>query len=350
MDTTTTERIAIGGLRFSSEQIQLSLSGFTPDLHDFNQFLTDLAAEKICLPFICFDTYSDTLASMCMLRDDFDEQQEIVDQTLSRYGLQPVLTPSTGSLTLFPHQSRLSVLGTLLEVFCKEQLPLYSLCSSISALVINTDYHHLDKTAQSLGKAFKLPQNHSPFRQKIKGEKRPDGGDNENSAIVETAAVYWEPVIKIYGSSVKKELLMISAFLTGSQLQLLASELKGAGSTDGLFEMVLLQRVTGDRYKLELLYESGLAESYRTLVDMCETGFQDVEQKAAELLYLHGPHFHDRYGVASAALTNLQMDDDDLFAVGCSGTSIYIITATEKAQQCAAALEKTFIVPKVSKD
>ncbi len=349
MDTKATEKISIGGLRFSSEQTQVSLSEFSADFSDFTSFLEKLAQDQISLPFLCIDTMLGAHASICMSREDFEQQRDQVSDTLQRYDLSPKLRNSTGSLTLFPHQSRLKILGAVLEIFGKQKLPIHSLCSSISALVVNTDYHELNNAAQALETVFHLPDNHSPFRPPTKcNDIVNETVDSDHTTVVETAAVYWEPVIKIYGSCVKIDLHMTSVHVAEHQLCLLGSQLQDVDSGRGVFEMAVIQRIDDKTYKLGLLHESTLMETYRTFFSSSDTLFSDLEQRPAELLYLYGPHFHDRYGVASAAFRSLQKNQNELFAVGCAGTSIYLITPRKKAQLSADALEKIFIVPRLS--
>ncbi len=348
MDSTTAEKIVIGGLRFSTEQVQATLSGIAPDCDDFISFLGELAEEKINLPFLCLNTVNGGCAAVCMSRHDFDQYSSAPDAVQSS-GIRAELLSSTGSLTIFPHQSRLRMLGVLLENFAKNSLPLYSLCSSISALVINTDFCQLERAAQALQTSFQLPENHAPFRQQTRQDRIENetvGGDHHS--VVETAAAYWEPVIKIYGSSLKKDLLITTAHVHQSRLAELGKELQAVEGGRGFFEMALMQRVDDNGYKLGLLYEKQKVEAYRALFSRAVDLFSQIEHRTAELLYFHGPHFHDRYGVASAALSSLQKEGCELFAVGCSGTSIYLITPEKKAQRSADALEKIFIVPKLS--
>ncbi len=348
MDSTTTGKILIGGLRFSTEQVLASLSGIAPDCHDFISILGELAEEKINLPFLCLQAVNDGCAAVSLSRKDFDQFWPDSDAAQS-FGVGTELISSTGSLTLFPHQSRLRTLGAMLEIFAENRLSLYSLCSSLSALVINTDFCQLERAAQVLQTSFQLPDNHAPFRQQTKHDKiENQTSSGDHLSVLETAAVYWEPVIKIYGSSIKKDLLITTAYIPQDKLAWLGKELQAVEDGRGIFEMALMQRVDDSAYKLGLLYENRRVKAYRRLFSAAGDLFSRTEHREAELLYLHGPHFHDRYGVASAALASLQDKGCELFAVGCSGTSIYLITPEKKGQRSAEALEKIFIVPKLS--
>ena len=122
------------------------------------------------------------------------------------------------------------MLGVLLEIFGKNRLSLYSLCSSLSALVINTDYTQLEQAAQALQTSFQLPENHAPFRQQTKHDRiENETVSGVHHSVVETAAVYWEPVIKIYGSSIKKDLLITTAHVPESRLSQLGNSCRPLG-------------------------------------------------------------------------------------------------------------------------
>ncbi len=65
---------------------------------------------------------------------------------------------------------------------------------------------------------LQLPENHAPFRQQTKGDRiENERVSGDHHSVLETAAVYWEPVIKIYGASVKKDLVMTTAHVAREQ-------------------------------------------------------------------------------------------------------------------------------------
>ena len=71
-------------------------------------------------------------------------------------------------------------------------------------------------------------------------------------------------------------------------------------------------------------HEAWSAGCWRTdLQTKTPTSLQTIAP--VELIYLHGPHFQDRYGIAEAALSPLQKADIPILAAGCSGTSVYIV-------------------------
>lgn len=346
MKITTTEKISIGGMRFSSEQIQLSFPGLTDGLHTLVLLLRKLTDKQVNLPFLCFDSVLGNQATVSMSPDDFNGQRTTVEDFGQSAKIRPDATPSIGSLTLFPHKSRTKIVGLFLEILGRNKLTLHSLNSSLSALVANIDYQKLSELSFLLQESFVLPDNHSPFRQKFEVDEC-GGGSESSSPVIETEAVYWEPVIKIYGSCIKRNLTLMTAHLADDKLSLLGSKLQTVDGGNGSFEMISIQRIDNHRFLVSLLCENRLTDLYRGVFE-CENLLYGIDRRPGELLYVHGPHFQDRYGVAYAALDGLSRKQQDVYAVGCSGTSIYLITPEKKGQPAADALAKVFLVPRLS--
>ncbi len=164
---------------------------------------------------------------------------------------------------------------------------------------------------------------------------------------METAATYWEPVIKIYGSHIKTDLVMTTLRFPLERLAFLGEQLQEIENGLGRFEMAVMQWVDDHTLQFILLYESDRDRSYRRLLsDIAENFSITLEiSEPVELLYFHGPHFQDRFGVASSALTTLKKHHLKILAAGCSGTSIYLVTDEQKAQSVAEVLKKVFTVP-----
>jgi len=75
--------------------------------------------------------------------------------------------PGVGTLSIFPHHSKLKLLGLSFYLLGKQHLPLYGMASSISSLTFITDYSQLDRAVSILLEYMDLPRNHAPFRTEI---------------------------------------------------------------------------------------------------------------------------------------------------------------------------------------
>jgi len=145
--------------------VQITLPGLSPEESVLTDILDRLAKKQINLSFLCLDATSISQVCFCMTTTDYAVGRELIDDLLRPAGICSEVVTSVGTLALFPHQSSLNILGHVLEVFGRNELPVYGLSSSISALAINTDYHRLDQAAELLKGVFLLPENHAPFRQ-----------------------------------------------------------------------------------------------------------------------------------------------------------------------------------------
>lgn len=285
-----------------------------------------------------------------MTATDYALGGELIDNLLHPHEkLCSKVAASVGTLTLFPHQSSLNKLGLVLTMFGKHGLPVYGMNSSISALAINTDYHRLDEAAELLKTVFLLPENHAPFRQHlpVSGSEE-QGTQGQEGLIVETAATYWEPVIKIYGSNIRTGLVLTTLNFPVDRLTVLAEQLRKIDNGQGSFNMAAIQLVDDRTLRFILLYENVHDKSFRKIISDVSESFSTsmALREQVELLYFHGPHFQDRFGVADVALTTLNKHNLHVLVAGCSGTSIYLITEEGKGQVIAEALKTVFIVPK----
>ncbi len=345
----STDKIKIGGIKFSSELIQITLSDLPPEESVLAEILSLLTRQQINLSFLCLDATSAGRVSFCMTTADYALAREFLEDLLQPLEIcSENLTP-VGTLTLFPHQSSLNILGLVLTLFGQNELPVYGMNSSISALAINTDYHRLDEAAERLKALFLLPENHAPFRQHPPVSTSDEQEtSNQKDLIVETVATYWEPVIKIYGSNIKTDLVMTTLSFPVNRLTVLGEQLQEIENGSGRFEMAAIQQVDDHTLQFILLYESGHEQNSRKLLSDAAENFSlsMALHEPVELLYFHGPHFQDRFGVADAALTTLKKHDLRILVAGCSGTSIYLIAEEKKAMVIEEALETVFSVPK----
>lgn len=166
--------------------------------------------------------------------------------------------------------------------------------------------------------------------------------------MVETAASYWEPIVRIYGSSLKRGQVMITLRFQRSSLGFWGEQIAKFEADSSRFELALVEQAGGPEAQLVLVCGGDMAgRIYSTLAEMVEQADQTAMERhdAVELLYFHGPHFQDRFGIADAALGCLQKKKIKVLAVGCAGTSIYLVTHDNMGHKAAEALADIFVVP-----
>jgi len=185
---------------------------------------------------------------------------------------------------------------------------------------------------------------------------------------METFAVYWEPIIKTYGISERTGLCLVTLDLpfhrindAGGWLTRLASRF------DSSLVLIFSRPATPAGLKLHLLLDKPPEKVELDKINAAEKNTQpdpsmDMNPDAfdgafsglrvdnpVELVYFQGPHYGDRYGIASAAMTALAEKKVPLLAVVCTGASVYLITPTGKALEARKALGQAFSTPQTGK-
>lgn len=165
---------------------------------------------------------------------------------------------------------------------------------------------------------------------------------------METIAVYWEPVIRVYGFDIKKEtalleldVQMASADYWGRCIESLADSAPG-------FLLMLLQFVDSDTARICMaIQQEHAAACLREIEKFNQNGSGGSLRihQPVDILFFHGPHFQERYGIATAVFQSIDPQQITLHTVGCTGTSVYLVVGGGQAEQAREMLSASFTVP-----
>ena len=165
---------------------------------------------------------------------------------------------------------------------------------------------------------------------------------------METIAVYWEENIRTYGIQVEKNLCLARADILPGQLAELGQQIIELGQDESNFRLILAHQYEPEVLSLSMVvrgsYHQGLIEfSARPFVKNFFRPF--VIDFPVEMLYFHGPHFGDRYGIADMAGHALQKKDIQYIVMGCSAASVHILFPENVADKAKMALASVFQAP-----
>lgn len=166
---------------------------------------------------------------------------------------------------------------------------------------------------------------------------------------METIAVYWEPVIRVYGLDIKPGAGLVELYFPLSEAELWASRIESIGEEPQVtFIMVLLQQADTETVRICVVLP---LEQLDTLTTTLSSQYGPTvlprirQSRSVDVLFFHGPHFQDRYGIAEAAFSALDPSSITLHAAGCTGTSIYMIVDGGEAERTREMLSKAFTIP-----
>jgi len=167
--------------------------------------------------------------------------------------------------------------------------------------------------------------------------------------MLETSAVYWESIVRIYGFSEKRGLTLFRLTFPLDRLEYWGAQLEKIGEGRGSFDLVFSQVAEHNFVNLFIVIEDNKDDSGRRLIKQAVQG--EIATSLAvdfpvEMISFHGPHFQDRDGIANVAFEVLARSEIQIMAAGCTGTSIYIVLPENMAGPAIKLLEKVFEVPR----
>jgi hypothetical protein len=170
---------------------------------------------------------------------------------------------------------------------------------------------------------------------------------------METIAFYRESIIKTYGFIERTGLCLVTVDLPFHQIGDWGDGLSDLPSQFGVSLIVLIARPTsGNSLRIHMVLDESQTGSllmntpqpfFATLRDRLKV------EREVELLHFQGPHYGDRYGIASAALTTLTAYDVPILAMSCTGASVFLVTPKGKTSLAREALEQAFMTPESEK-
>jgi aspartokinase len=329
------DSLRLGGIKLSGELVQIDFHGSKFFADTFIGLLSTIAEAEITIPHLHQRISGKFFQStLCLATEDFLRVQKDV-VTLLQKGKTRIL-PAVGSITLFPHRFEFGLFTRVLNALVHDNIPLFGISTSVSALVIHTDNSLLEKGVQAILKVCELPENHTPLRPVVLL------GDQ----AVETVAVYWEPKIRIYGMDIQYDLghlafkCPVAAFNSGRWQRI--------GENEEKFRLLLAQHDERSNFCCDLLVDTCWREGlFADLHDFAahEPAAHLVSGDNVDMVAFHGPHFQDRFGIAERVLAALQESGLELIASGCTGTSVNIVVAAGKGDLVANCLKQICVVP-----
>jgi hypothetical protein len=165
---------------------------------------------------------------------------------------------------------------------------------------------------------------------------------------VETIAVYWEAIVRIYGFTVTTGLALINFTVDPEDWNAPEESAATAASHDIRFEAAEGQWVEG----------TGLQRSILTAVDQVAPLRSFIEKRfgngpaaglsvtaPVDLISFQGPHFGDRYGIVDATFRAVGKAGVPVLASGFSSSTVSMVLPGGTASRVQRCLAEAFTVP-----
>jgi aspartokinase len=165
---------------------------------------------------------------------------------------------------------------------------------------------------------------------------------------LETIAVYKEERVKVYGITEKTGLALVIIGFPASRIEQWGQLIVLMENHMERFELVTYHATNKSMTELHLVLDPKKVVPLNDMLKKWAGTNRQVEfrlKQPVDLLYLHGPHFQDRFGIADIAFNALLRNDIEILISGCAGTSMYLVTPANQGQDSRKILAETFLIP-----
>jgi hypothetical protein len=252
------------------------------------------------------------------------------------------LQPRTSILAVYPHDKRPEVIGTFIRSLAQARVVIHGLASSPSAISAVLSSRREQAAVEQLFKHFHFPAFASP--QEFFAAQAPP-----REYLEKVVAAYQEKVIKVYwiipqsdldfwGLSIGSDDILegfAAALMEMSTLGLTIpffTALPGLGDQEFILSFSTARPQPG-RGEVRRILKNHLPE------------LRPMRLTPVAGIFLHGPHFGDRYGIAQTLVEALEHAHISLLALSCTISSISLIIRQHELAAAQLVLGQTFAAP-----
>ena len=240
-------------------------------------------------------------------------------------------------LSVFPHAQRLDIFGRLLVAMVEDGVEVQGLASSPSAVAAVVSGPTVDRGLDTIFRCFEF----SSYATVADWRARLQGPDRLEQEII---ASYEEKFIKIYGVVEEADLdlwVLVPPFSALANLGAAMGRLADFG-----LKVPFLVVLPGpqERVLCAFCMATVAAEEVERVLTRHLPGGTFRRRSPVAALFLHGPHFGDRHGIAHALIRTLERADAEILALSCAVSSISVVIHAEDLAAATGALEAAFSI------
>jgi aspartokinase len=242
-------------------------------------------------------------------------------------------------ISIFPHDQKLDVTGSLMGVLAGKGVRPHGLASSPSAMTMLVSSENFEEIIYGLFDAFEFPTYSSPldWHAAYRGQEE---------LLSEIICSYEEDIIKVYNVTQYDDLDLWNIILPFGSL--------GDLST-ALFELNQLQlrmpflvsktSLDASRMCFAFCFAAARYDEVRRVFDRCLAARDLFCNGPVSVFFMHGPHFGDRHGIASTCIRSLGNAGIVPLAVSCTVSSISVVVEGKDSNRIITALDSSFQIP-----
>ncbi|MBI4643567.1 MAG: hypothetical protein HY743_07510 [Deltaproteobacteria bacterium] len=256
------------------------------------------------------------------------------------------LQQSTAVIAVYPHDKRPEIMGTFIRSLARARVVLHGLASSPSAISVVLSSRREKAVVQQLFEHFYFPAFASP-------QEFFDAQPPPEELVQQVVATYQEKVIKVYWILPQPDLDLWGATISSTAiLEGFAHALIDLGKIGLKIPFLVANPGLGGKDFLLSFSTSGAASQtdrgseVRRILQWHLPDIRPMRLTPVAGVFLHGPHFGDRYGVVYTFLQALGRARVSLLALSCTVSSISAVLKQQELGAALQVLEATFEAPR----
>jgi hypothetical protein len=256
------------------------------------------------------------------------------------------LQPGTSILAVYPHDKRPAVIGTFIKSLARARVVIHGLASSPSAISAVLSTKRIKPAVEQLFEHFHFP-GFASSQEFFSAQPPPQ------EYVEKVVATYQEKITKVYWIIPQSDLdLWGMSIATADILAGFATALMEMGSLGlAIPFLVALPGLEGREFILSFSTarrQPGGPDHGGEVRRILKNHLPDprpMRLTPVAGIFLHGPHFGDRYGIAHTLVSALEKAHIKLLALSCTISSISLIIRQQELAAAQVILGNTFAAP-----
>ena len=345
------DRIRIGGLKVLEEGACVTSSSPLEDNRLGPAVCAPLAQQRLNLTFLTH--VAGDREVLCTVSHNGDAALTLL-RSRADPGASLALQPGTSILAVYPHDKRPEVIGTFIRSLARARVVIHGLASSPSAISAVLSSSRIKPAVEQLFKHFTFPGFASP-EEFFSAQAPPKEYLEKVVATYQEKVnkVYWiipQPDLDLWGMSIASRDILAGfadALMEMGQLGLAIPflvALPGLGGREFILSFSTARRQPGSQ-RLEACATGDQGSEVRRILTSHLPDIRPMRLTPVAGIFLHGPHFGDRYGIAHTLVSALEKAHIKLLALSCTISSISLIIRQHELAAAQVVLGNTFAAP-----
>ncbi|MBM4295463.1 MAG: ACT domain-containing protein [Deltaproteobacteria bacterium] len=313
-------------------------SSFRPGNHRLGSAISaPLARQKINLTLLTHvvgDEILDSVTVLCTDRGAAADSYSLLKARIRKGAVRPY--PGACILSLYPHDKRSDIKGNFIRSLAQAKVMIRALASSPSAICAVLSQAAKNRALEVLFEHFEFPSYRTPAE--FHAVVHPP-----QEFVREVIASYQEKIIRVYYIVHQAGLDLWDLSVPSSQaLEDFAQALIALGKPNRAIPFLAAVPGPGKKFTLSFSLSTDCGDEVQDILKLHIPAIAIRRHSPVAAVFLHGPHFGDRFGIADTLVQALDRAKVSLLALSCAVSSITAMVREEELLKALQVLGKTF--------